>query len=74
MSWYFVMCYRHDRIVLVQAENDLSLNYPILSHPIFCPGTKERPLLKKIVEKGIITSFVLDHVRVDRFGEMCLNK
>ena len=35
---------------------------------------KETPLLKQIVKNGIITSFVLDHVRVDRFGQMYLNK
>ena len=35
---------------------------------------QQHPLLKQIVKNVIITSFVLDHVRVDRFGEMYLNK
>ena len=32
------------------------------------------PFIKQNVKNGIITSFVLDHIRVDRFGEMCLAK
>ena len=35
------------------------------------PNEKEQnPLLKQIVKNIVITSFVLDHVRVDRFGKM----
>ena len=37
-----------------------------------CDGRSKRqhPLLTQFVENGVITSFVLGHVRVDRFGEV----
>ena len=45
----------------------------------WAPSTKNNnttPFIKtnEIVKNGIITTSVLDHVRVDRFGEMYLNK